>query len=169
MYGDIGRLSEGHPTRDWIRMFGLLRSLGASFVAIVCVCTIGGPACAQLASGPVIDLTFPKPSPLAQPDSSTRAVTSPATTPSSLPSPSSTAPSKPAIKALPVSLPPQSFLLQRSQATRADESLVQSEVKPEGQSAQPFIPPPPTSAAPSSAPSHHPADTTCQLAITRGS
>ncbi len=40
-------------------MTGLLRSLGASFVAIVCVCTIGGSACAQSSPLQVIDLTHP--------------------------------------------------------------------------------------------------------------
>ena len=45
-------------------MLGLLRSLGASFVAIVCLCTIGGPTCAQTGSYQVIDLTYPKSKPI---------------------------------------------------------------------------------------------------------
>lgn len=44
-------------------MLGLLRSLGASFVAIVCLCTIGGPSRAQEQRFEVVDLTFPKPTP----------------------------------------------------------------------------------------------------------
>ncbi len=44
-------------------MSGLLRSLGASFVAIVCVCTIGRPLCAQAQKFPIVDLTFPGPTP----------------------------------------------------------------------------------------------------------
>ncbi len=41
----------------------MLRSLGASFVAIVCICTIGGSTCAQTSKYTVVDLTFPKAQP----------------------------------------------------------------------------------------------------------
>lgn len=44
-------------------MTGMLRSLGASFVAIVCLCTIERTTCAQTAKYVVVDLTFPKSAP----------------------------------------------------------------------------------------------------------
>ena len=58
---------------------GLLRSLGASFVAIVCLGTIGGSICAQTPRSGIVDLTFPK----------YAAPRSPVIVPTSLPLPSS--------------------------------------------------------------------------------